>query len=125
MKKLVNSYGIHWIIIVLVLFETIIIECNSLSSASELAEEGRDRQGRKFKKPLVFVTATQVTTIFQTTTSSRVGFCAKLVNVTGPCRRRRNRYQEEEWEDAPIVLTFDDGMDDIADGFLKPSPVFE
>ena len=40
-------------------------------------------------------------------TSSTVIFtCAKLVNVTGPCSRRRGMWAEE-----PIVVSFDDDVD--------------
>ena len=63
------------------------------------------------------MTETSYVTITQTATG-RVT-CAKLVNVTGPCRRRRGIWIEE-----PIVISFDDDVDAAAQ-FLFSSPVFE
>lgn len=70
----------------------------------------------KKKRPFVsFSTVTQTSTITALITSSTVGLCAKLVNVTGACRLRRGM-----WVDDPIVLSFDDDMDSI-DEALSPS----
>lgn len=70
----------------------------------------------KKKRPFVsFSTVTQTSTVTALVTSSTVGLCAKLVNVTGPCRLRRGM-----WVDDPIVLSFDDDMDSIDDA-LSPS----
>lgn len=103
-------------------FLAIIILFTGILSSTVADDTADSRQGRKFKKPLVFVTVTQVTTKVKTETSSTVGFCAKLVNVTGQCRRRRN--DPSRWENPPVVLTFEDGMDDIDDLF-KPSKVLK
>lgn len=51
-----------------------------------------------------------------TVTSSTVGVCAKLVNVTGSCRRRKGL-----WMDEPQVLTFDEDIDDAVDAALLPT----
>lgn len=70
----------------------------------------------KKKRPFVsFSTVTQTSTVTALVTSSTVGLCAQLVNVTGPCRLRRGM-----WVDDPIVLSFDDDMDSIDDA-LSPS----
>jgi len=67
----------------------------------------------KKKRPFVsFSTVTQTSTVTALVTSSTVGLCAKLVNVTGPCRLRRGM-----WVDDPIVLSFDDDMDSIDEAF--------
>ncbi|KAK4026694.1 Uncharacterized protein APZ42_017355 [Daphnia magna] len=73
----------------------------------------------KKKRPFVsFSTVTQTSTVTALITSSTVGLCAKLVNVTGPCRLRRGL-----WEEDPIVLSFEDDMDSI-DEALSPSKIF-
>lgn len=73
---------------------------------------------KKKKYPfLTFVTSTESTTTTIVLTSSTVGLCAKLVNVTGPCRLRRGM-----WVDEPVVLTFDEDLDSI-DALLSPSAV--
>ncbi|XP_057376756.1 uncharacterized protein LOC130697990 [Daphnia carinata] len=73
----------------------------------------------KKKRPFVsFSTVTQTSTVIALITSSTVGLCAKLVNVTGPCRLRRGL-----WEEDPIVLSFEDDMDSI-DEALSPSKIF-
>ena len=70
----------------------------------------------KKKRPFVsFSTRTETSTISAVVTVSTVGLCAKLINVTGPCRLRRGL-----WVEDPIVMTFDDDMDAI-DGALLPS----
>ena len=43
------------------------------------------------------------------------GVCVKLVNVTGACLRRRGVWIEE-----PIVLTFDDEIEDQVDMLYTP-----
>lgn len=70
----------------------------------------------KKKHPFAtFSTVTATSTLTDTVTSSTIGLCASLVNVTGACRLRRGL-----WVEDPIVLTFDDDMDAI-DGALLPS----
>ena len=88
---------------------------------------GTDQEERFFNKfPLhVFMkkkhpfvthsTMTRTSTITALITSSTVGLCAQLVNVTGPCRLRKGL-----WVDDPIVLSFDDEMDSIDDS-LSPT----
>ena len=63
---------------------------------------------------------TVTSTLVVTSTTSVTGFCAKPVNVTGSCRRRRG-----SWLEDPIVLTFDDVLDDdlIGDAF-SPTKTF-
>lgn len=75
------------------------------------------KKKKKKKKPpfLTFITRTETSTVTEVATAPTVGLCAKLVNVTGACRLRRGL-----WVEDPIVLTFDDGMDNI-DGLLSPS----
>ena len=65
------------------------------------------------------VTETQTQTVTQTVSSVSVdvSICAKIVNITGPCIRRRGR-----WIHEPSVLTFDDEMDDV-DQLLHPTAV--
>lgn len=73
----------------------------------------------KKKRPFVsFSTVTQTSTVTALITSSTVGLCAKLVNVTGACRLRRGL-----WVEDPIVLSFEDDMDSI-DEALSPSKTF-
>ena len=55
-----------------------------------------------FGTSIVTVTNTKIVT--QSTTMSVT--CAKLVNVTGTCRRRRGMWAEE-----PIVISFDEDVD--------------
>lgn len=43
--------------------------------------------------------------------------CAKLVNISGPCRRQRGHWVEE-----PIVLTFDDITEKLTE--ILYTPVF-
>ena len=50
------------------------------------------------------VTVTNTMTITSSTKTSVT--CAKLVNVTGACRRRRGMYKEE-----PIFISFNDDID--------------
>ena len=70
----------------------------------------------KKKHPFVtHSTMTRTSTITALITSSTVGLCAQLVNVTGPCRLRKGL-----WVDDPIVLSFDDEMDSIDDS-LSPT----
>ncbi|XP_032789980.2 uncharacterized protein LOC116927099 [Daphnia magna] len=72
---------------------------------------------KKKKEPIVStVTRTSIATAL--ITSSTVGLCAQLVNVTGPCRIHRGFRMED-----PIVLSFDDEMDSI-DSILSPSKTF-
>ncbi|XP_046448169.1 uncharacterized protein LOC124196958 [Daphnia pulex] len=71
----------------------------------------------KKKHPFVTLsTMTKTSTVTAVITSSTVGLCAQLVNVTGPCRLRKGL-----WVDEPIVLSFDDEMDSIDDTLLSPS----
>lgn len=58
-------------------------------------------------------TSTSVETVTLTDTVRLM--CAKLVNVTGACVRRRGVWLEE-----PIVLTFNDDMDDVVDVLYTP-----
>ena len=44
--------------------------------------------------------------------------CAKLVNVTAACRRRKGFLIDE-----PIILTFDDDMDDLDDLLKSTEPL--
>ena len=78
------------------------------SSSGPIEFEGRQIQ-------LLTVTITSASTVTQTIQLSEV--CAKTVNVTGACRRRRARWLEE-----PIVMTFDDNMD-VVDQLLIPRTV--
>lgn len=59
------------------------------------------------------VTITHLVSVTMHATSSLV--CVKLVNVTGACLRRRGVWVEE-----PIVLTFDDEMEDQVDMLYTP-----
>jgi len=61
-------------------------------------------------------TALTTTETFTQTVQLTTGIvCAKLVNVTGACRLRRNVWLEE-----PEILTFNEGMDDVLDYLLTP-----
>jgi hypothetical protein len=53
-------------------------------------------------------------------TSSTVSVCAQLVNVTGACRRRKGLLVDE-----PLVLSFDDEIDDAVDVAFSPSRPIE
>ncbi|KAI9553302.1 hypothetical protein GHT06_021200 [Daphnia sinensis] len=61
-------------------------------------------------RQLGFVTRQLVTN----TTTVNIA-CAKLVNVTGPCRRRRGLWAEE-----PIVLSFDEETEKLTDILFTP-----
>jgi hypothetical protein len=70
----------------------------------------------KKKHPFVtHSTMTKTSTVTALITSSTVGLCAQLVNVTGPCRMRKGL-----WVEDPLILSFDDEMDSI-DDTLSPS----
>ena len=45
-----------------------------------------------------------------------VRLCARTVNVSGACRRRRGRWMEE-----PVVLTFDDDTTLFVDRVMQPA----
>jgi len=62
-------------------------------------------------------TATVTTTSTFVTLTRRASYCAKLVNVTAACRRRRGM-----WIDEPEVMSFD-GDSDAIDEILRPSKV--
>lgn len=59
------------------------------------------------------VTKSSLTTVTKTETTSIV--CAKLVNVTGPCLKRKGAWVEE-----PIVLSFHGDFDDTFDFMYSP-----
>ena len=62
-------------------------------------------------------TSTVTTTSTFVTLTRRASYCAKLVNVTAVCRRKRGM-----WIDEPEVMTFD-GDSDFIDEILSPSKV--
>ena len=64
-------------------------------------------------RPTATATVTNMLTITQTT-QLRVT-CAKLVNVTGACRRRRGM-----WEEPPIIISFDDNVDQSVQFLYTP-----
>jgi len=73
---------------------------------------------------------TRFSTVSQTVTQTLVvggGACARLVNVTGPCHlRRRSSHNEDDHDQHPVVLTFDQDDDDdysLIRLFTKPTPV--
>lgn len=76
----------------------------------------------KKKRPYVtYATKIEISTVTAVVTSTTVGLCGKLVNVTGPCRLRRGFWIEE-----PIVMTFDDSsVDDLdpIDVALSPTSI--
>ncbi|KAK4010442.1 hypothetical protein OUZ56_019585 [Daphnia magna] len=57
------------------------------------------------------VTRTQTVTVFSSEIVTRNFACAKLVNVTGPCRRGRGGLLI----DVPVILTFDEELEDSLD----------
>ena len=68
-----------------------------------------------------WLTSTVTTWLTSTSTlepSIRPRLCAKLVNVSGACQQRRNRWIEE-----PIVMTFDDVDESVFDQLMRPAPV--
>lgn len=61
-------------------------------------------------------TSRQLDPIFMVTKSTTVIVaCAKIVNVTGPCRRRRGY-----WKEDPIVLTFDEETEKLTEILFTP-----
>ena len=61
-------------------------------------------------------TSRQLDPILMVTKSTTVIVaCAKIVNVTGPCRRRRGY-----WKEDPIVLTFDEETEKLTDILFTP-----
>jgi hypothetical protein len=79
---------------------------NSSSSVSKQFPFGPSRS-------TATTTVTNMFTITQTTKLSVT--CAKLVNVTGACRRRRGMWQEE-----PIIISFDDNVDQSVQFLYTP-----
>jgi len=67
-------------------------------------------------------TVTSTSTAFSTSTLTvsitNTIACAQLVNVTGVCRRRRGLFYEE-----PIIMFFDEGLDDVEAYFNPTAPV--
>jgi len=82
------------------------------------ASKGMDNRKHVQNIFLWLIHKTKTTTVTTTlnVTSSTVGLCAKLVNVTGACRRRKGL-----WIDEPQVLTFDEDIDDAVDSALLPT----
>ena len=69
---------------------------------------------------LTRTTRTETSSVVVTSTTTTIGLCAKLVNVTGACRRRRGA-----WLQSPIVMTFDDDLDDeMIDDAFSPTKTF-
>lgn len=73
------------------------------------------RRGHPLIRHQTKKTSTVTDTVLSTV--SQTSICAKLVNVTGPCRTLKGRSEVEE----PVVLTFDDDMDDF-DSVLRIHP---
>ena len=113
------------ILICLLIFLSIILahdleeEEDDLSGPEDRLKKHKKKKKKKKKHHmfLTVTTTTETSILISTSTISAVGLCAKLVNVTGPCRLRRGMWVEE-----PVVMTFDDGMDDI-DSAFSPSNV--
>ena len=81
----------------------------------DIVDEDDLRQNRRlFQK-----TKTTTSTVTATVTVPMTGLCAKLVNVTGPCRRRRG-----SWIEDPIIMTFDDADMDALDAAFSPTSIF-
>ena len=76
---------------------------------------GGEDSGSNADSRQLTVYITSAATVTQTIEMSEL--CAKLVNISGACRRRRGRWLEE-----PIVMSFDDNMD-VIDQLLVPRPV--
>ena len=76
---------------------------------------------------------TRFSTVSQTVVQTLVvggGACARLVNVTGPCHlRRRSSDNQDDQDQHPVILTFDQDNDDDDDSlvhlFTKPTPVLK
>ncbi|EFX80830.1 hypothetical protein DAPPUDRAFT_243151 [Daphnia pulex] len=98
------------------------------TNASESPSSVASRQNNKHfllpssistKGPLkLFPTVTKSSSTVVTKIETTSVVCAKLVNVSGPCLRRRGAWVEE-----PIVLSFHGDFDDAFD--LKYSPVLK
>lgn len=56
--------------------------------------------------------ATKVVVVTDTVTVTESQFCASLVNVTGPCRQKR------DFIERPIIISLDDDID-----LFNPTPV--
>ena len=69
----------------------------------------------KWRPIVTYSIVTRTSTVNALVVSTTVGLCAKLVNVTGPCRLRRGL-----WVDDPVVLSFDDDVD-LIDDALSPN----
>jgi len=63
----------------------------------------------------VTTTITITSTSLTTTTTPTSVVCAKFVNVTGACRRRKDFSLEE-----PLLMIFDEGLDNVRDS-LSPT----
>ena len=80
----------------------------------DIVDEDDIHINRRYKK-----TKTSTSTVTATVTVPMTGLCAKLVNVTGPCRRRRG-----SWIEDPIIMTFDDADMDALDAAFSPTSIF-
>lgn len=65
------------------------------------------------RSDILTLTSTQSYTVTRIEAMTMV--CAKLINVTGACKRRRGSWVEE-----PIVLSFDEHSDEAADLLYSP-----
>ena len=79
------------------------------STESDSSLEGSEREIVEARR------LTSTSTIRVTSHSTSTSVCVKLVNVTGACLRRRGAWVEE-----PIVLTFDDELEDQVDILYTP-----
>ncbi|XP_057372584.1 uncharacterized protein LOC130693450 [Daphnia carinata] len=113
--KIMKSSSALSLLVFLILDRNILIETKRSHSGSTRASRQNNRifhpKSIFFNRSLISVptvTLSSSTTVTQTDTISTV--CAKLVNVTGPCLRRRGAWVEE-----PIVLSFHGEFDDKFD----------
>ena len=88
------------------LFHLCVVESQNVKPA--LVVEARQR--------INTVTTTVLTTELTTTTRTINTVCAKFVNVTGPCRKKRGR-----WLDEPEILVFDEQLHDQVEQLFDPT----
>lgn len=63
-------------------------------------------------------TATEFVTVSTTSVTVITDVCAKLVNATTACRRRKGLPIEE-----PVVMVFNEGLDDVENFFSPTAPL--
>ena len=93
-------------------FTLLLLFVNSVNSSTSESDLLLESSREELLEERQFITTSIISV---TTQSTSTAVCVKLVNVTGACLRRRGAWVEE-----PIVLTFDDELEDQVDILYSP-----